>query len=40
MDKLNKSTEYYERAISIPIYYNLTLQNQLKVIKNIKKIIQ
>ena len=40
MDKLNKSIEYYEQAISIPIYYNLTLQNQLKVIKNIKKIIQ
>ncbi len=33
------SMKYYEQALSIPIYYALTKKEQLKVIKNIKKIL-
>ncbi len=32
----NRAENYYKSAISLPIFYNLTLEKQYKVIKNIK----
>ncbi len=37
---LKNSMKYYDQSISIPIYYNLSIQNQKKIIKNIKNIIE
>ena len=36
---LKNSLNYYNQAVSIPIFYNLTKSNQKKVINNIKKIL-
>ena len=34
------SEKYYERAISIPIYFNLNIKNLMKVVKSVKGIIK
>ena len=36
---LKNALNYYNQAVSIPIFYNLTKSNQKKVINNIKKIL-
>ena len=38
--KLKNTEEYYEQALSIPIYYDLKKKEQEYVIDNIKKIIK
>lgn len=37
--KFPVSMKYYEQALSIPIFYSLTIREQLKVIKKIKEIL-
>ena len=39
MKGLDNAQKYYNRAISIPIFYSLKSSEQLKVIRIIKKII-
>ena len=38
-NKFPVSMKYYEQALSIPIFYSLTKSEQLKIIKNIKRIL-
>ena len=38
-DKLPNSYEYYEGALSIPLYYDLTNKQQSHVINQVKKLI-
>ncbi len=40
MKKLRNATNYYEKALSIPIFFNLTEKNQKKIIKIIKDTIK
>ena len=39
LNKLKNSIKYYHQALSIPIFYNLKLNHQKKIISSIKKII-
>ena len=40
MKKLPVAKKYYESALSIPIFFNLSFKNQKKIIKNIKIILK
>lgn len=40
LSNLKNSMQYYERALSIPIFYNLKLNDQKKVISAIKKLVK
>ena len=40
MKKLPVARKYYESALSIPIFFNLSFKNQKKIIKNIKIILK
>lgn len=39
LNKFTNSLNYYEQALSIPIYYNLSISKQKKIIKEIKKLL-
>jgi dTDP-4-amino-4,6-dideoxygalactose transaminase len=40
MQKLRNATEYYKKALSIPIFFNLSEKDQKKIIKIIKDTIK
>ena len=38
--KFNSAEKYYQGAISVPLYYNLSIKNLMKVIKSVKDIVK
>ena len=40
LNNLPNSKKYYDTAISIPIYYNLTIKNQMYIVSVLKDIFK
>ena len=38
--KFGSAEKYYQGAISLPLYYNLSIKNLMKVIKSVKDIVK
>ena len=40
MKNLSNSFKYYEKALSIPIFYQLSKKNLKKIVNNLKKLVK